>query len=155
ILTLWGHTRGLSEREARKLLVTLDRKSLLRLEGEPPHRRMALHDLQYDYLQAILDEPAALHQKLLEAYYQRCQGGWPSGPNDGYFFEYLTSHLLQAGRREDVRSLLLNVEWLQAKLAATGIGGLIADYELIQEDEDLRRVQDALRLAAPVLVEDK
>jgi hypothetical protein len=43
IVQLWVHTNGLNERAARQLLTTLGRKLLVRLEGQAPHRHVALH----------------------------------------------------------------------------------------------------------------
>src|SRR5262249_61877820 len=78
--------------------------------------------------------------------------GWPSGPKDGYFFEHLAYHLVQAERRKDLRSLLLDCGWMRAKLMATEITRLLSDYEFLAEDTDVRLVQGALRLSAHILV---
>jgi hypothetical protein len=43
VVQLWVHTNGLNERAARQLLTTLGRKLLVRLEGQAPHRHVALH----------------------------------------------------------------------------------------------------------------
>ena len=47
-------------------------------------------------------------------------------------------HLVQAGRKDDLRRLLLDFNYLQAKLAATDPNALIADYDYLAEEEDLR-----------------
>ncbi len=94
VTTLWG----LDERSARQLLNNLERKALLSFQGESPKRMITLHDLQYDYLQCYLrqapENSASLHKKLLEAYQKKCRGGWPAGPNDGYFYQHLAHHLI-------------------------------------------------------------
>jgi hypothetical protein len=154
VLTFWLHTGGLKKRDARKLLTTLERKALLRLEGEAPHRFVSLHDLQYDYLRAVVGDLSSLHGRLLDAYQRRCPDGWQSGPNDGYFFEHLAYHLVEAGREEELQRLLLDFDWLQAKLAATDVNSLIADYDFLPEESDLRFVQDAIRMSAHVLARD-
>jgi hypothetical protein len=43
VLVLWCRDKGLSERNARKLLTILGRKALLTLEGDSPHRRVSFH----------------------------------------------------------------------------------------------------------------
>jgi len=162
IVQLWVHTNGLNERAARQLLTTLGRKSLVRLEGQAPQRRVALHDLQHDYLRAALRDLTGLHAELLAAYREKCPEGWHAGPNDGYFFERLTWHLARAGRVDELRSLLLNYRWLRAKLDASGPAALIADYDVALDpaappgagDETARLVQSALRLSAHVLTRD-
>ncbi len=249
VLTLWLHASDLKAHNARKLLTMLERKALLRMEGQAPKRRLSLHALQYDYVckqvgeatsdqvgvggvawrehlarlrQAIiarfdeeelrtlcydldvdydslpaqgkankarelikylehreripelveigarlrsdvaweLPEPLpsglpALHERLLQAYAAQCPAEWPSGPDDGYYFQYLTSHLMQAGRTGELREMLLDFDWLQAKLGATDAADLIADYQLLPNDAELRLVQGAIRLSAHVLTEDK
>jgi WD40 repeat protein len=155
VLTFWLHTDGLKERDARRLLTTLERKALLRLEGEAAHRLVSLHDLQYDYLRAVVDDFGSLHSQLLEAYQNRCADGWQSGPNDGYFFEHLTHHLVEAGRKDELHGVLFDFGWLEAKLNATDVNSLIADYDYLTEDKELRLVQGAIRLSANVLSRDK
>ncbi len=154
VLTLWGHANGASERTLRKLLAMFERKALVRVDGESPSRKVSLHDLQYDYLRAITTDLSSLHTELLAAYQARCINGWASGPNDGYFFQRLASHLIGADRRDELRDLLYDFPWLQAKLDATDINAVLVDYDLLPDDTELRLVQGALRLSAHVLAYD-
>jgi WD40 repeat protein/serine/threonine protein kinase len=71
-----------------------------------------------------------------------------------YALRHLPGHLHEVGREHDARSVLLNFDFLQAKLQATGVNELIADYEFLPEDTDLRLVQSAIRLSAHVLARD-
>jgi len=155
VLTFWLHTDGLKERDARRLLTILERKALLRFEGKAPHRLVSLHDLQHDYLRAVAENLSSLHGRLLDAYQQKCADGWQSGPNDGYFFEHLAYHLVKAGRKDELRGMLFDFDWLQAKLDAVDVNSLIADYDYLPEEEELRLVQGAIRLSAHVLARDK
>jgi len=155
VLTFWLHTDGLKERDARRLLTTLERKALLRLEGEAPHRRISLHDLQHDYLRAVVSDLSSLHARLLDAYQRRCPDGWQSGPNDDYFFEHLAYHLVEAEREDELRGMLFDFGWLQAKLNATEVNSLVSDYDYLPDESDLRLVQGAIRLSAHVLSRDK
>jgi len=155
VMMLWPLTDGLKERDARRLLTILERKALLRLEGEAPHRLVSLHDLQHDYLRAVVGDLSSLHSRLLAVYQQRCADGWKSGPNDGYFFEHLAYHLVEAGRKDELRGMLLDFDWLAAKLEAADVNSLISDYDFPQEDQQLRLVQGAIRLSAHVLTRDK
>src|SRR5262249_1130716 len=132
---------------------TLDRKALLRLDGEAPHRRVQFHDLQHDYLRAAQGDLTPLHGRLVEAYRRQGPRGWASGPDDGYFFQHLPVHLTAAGSGDELRALLLDYAWIRAKLAAVGVTGVLADYDLVGGDAALRLVQGALRLAAHVLAE--
>lgn len=63
-------------------------------------------------------------------------------------------HLAKAGREEDLRRLLLNFDYLHAKVGATDPNALIADYEYLPEDKDLQLVQSAIRLSADILASD-
>jgi WD40 repeat protein len=61
----------------------------------------------------------------------------------------------RAGRDSALRALLLDVEWLEAKLRATGVHSLIADFEHAGADRSLALLRDALQLSAPSLAADK
>ena len=63
-------------------------------------------------------------------------------------------HMVQAGRKDDLRRLFLDFNYLQAKLSATDANALIADYDYLPEDKDLQLVQSAMRLSANVLARD-
>jgi len=116
IVMLWLYTGRLNERNARKLVTELHNNSLLVAEGRSPNRRVRLHDLNHDYLQAVTEEISILHEKLLAAYATKCPDGWPTGPNDGYFFEHLAYHLNEAGRNNELSILLTNSpQWMERK----------------------------------------
>lgn len=155
VLTLWCREKGISERDARKLLTKLGRKALLTLQGAAPSRQVSFHDLQHDYLRAVAgDGIAALHNDIIEAYRAKCSGRWATLVDDGYVFAHLPSHLAEAGRRNELRALLLDYPWLAAKLQATDVNALIADCNRLHGDEDIDLVQQALQLSAHVLAVD-
>jgi WD40 repeat protein len=119
---------------------------------------LGLHDLQVDYVrnegirkEARVEDLSALHARFLEAYAVRCNDGWSSGPRDGYYFEHLAWHLKESGRTEELKQLLCNFDWLQTKLEATDVNALIADYDYLPKEADLRTVQSVLRQSAHVL----
>ncbi len=143
IATLWRHQGGLEDHHTRKLLVTLEGKSLLRLEGAAPRRRVTLHDLQIDYLRATLDNPKELNESLLRAYRKICPDDWTLGPNDGYFFQYLAHHLVQAGLEDELYALLTDSpDWMEAKFRA-----LLSDRSFVNDLElSTRRTSDPLAL---------
>ena len=116
--------------------------------------RLSVHDLQHDFMIKRAGKLQDLHDKLLEGYRIRCQNGWPSGPNDGYFFQHLAYHLSQAGRKNELKALLLDLDWMQAKLWAMDVSSLLSDYDQISSEEDLSLVQGAIRLSAHVLFQD-
>ncbi len=119
--------------------------------------RLTLHDLQLDYVRRQVGEGAlpALHVGLLERYAARCPRGWATGPDAGYFFQHLAYHLARAGRRAELRGLLLDFKWLQARLAHADAHALAADYDFMHEDAELRLVQGTTRLSAHILARDR
>ena len=74
---------------------------------------------------------------------------------DGYFFDYLAIHLLSAQRQRELKSLLLDFDWIQAKLQYCTLHSLLNDYSLLEDDADVVVVQKALRQNASVLLQDK
>ncbi|MFH7025042.1 MAG: NB-ARC domain-containing protein [Heteroscytonema crispum UTEX LB 1556] len=95
-----------------------------------------------------------LHNRLLNAYKQDLNG-WHTVTNDGYIYQQLAYHLIEAGRTTELQQLLLDFQWLQAKLEKTNINALITDYDLLPQDKNLQLVQGALRLSAHILAENK
>jgi len=154
VALLWAQTTGCPEDQAGMDLVELQTKSLLTLEGTYPNRHVSLHDLQHDYVKGTHADLKDAHRKLLQGYHDRCNGVWANQEDDSYFFQHLSDHLRAAGREEEARSLLLDCSWLQAKLQATGILPLIADYEPFAANEAMQLIRWALRLSAPNLARD-
>jgi WD40 repeat protein len=157
IEVLWGSTGGLDDFDVEELCQRLANHSLVQHLNLNP-RMLRLHDVVRSYLIDQCANLSALHARLLDAYAAQCEGSWSTGPDDDYFFLYLPHHLVHAGRRDDVRALLLDFDWLWTKLQATDINALLADYDLalsnkspMGEDRALQLVQGALRLSAHVL----
>ena len=71
-----------------------------------------------------------------------------------YCLRHLPAHLRQVGRDQALWTVLSDFNFLQGKLEATDSGALIADFEYLPEDADLRLVQSAVRLSAHVLARD-
>ena len=71
-----------------------------------------------------------------------------------YCLRHLPFHLHKTDRDEDARIVLLDFDFLQAKLKSTDASALIADYEYFPKAADLRFVQSAIRLSANVLDRD-
>ena len=126
--TLW-EPEGLNQYDARKVLYLLIDRSLMRRDEQG---RLSLHDLQRDYIQRQVSDLTKLHQRLLSTYGQCCPNDWCSGPRDGYFFERLAYHLLQASRKQELYALLTaSPAWMEAKfIACTGDSAYVADLEL-------------------------
>lgn len=74
---------------------------------------------------------------------------------DKYALQYLSTHLVEAGKRKNLRHLLFNFEWIQAKLESTDVNSIIRDYNFFLEDTVLQQIAGAIRLSAQVLAYDK
>jgi WD40 repeat protein len=144
----------LGEYDTQDRIDLLANRSLVRIEGS----MLSLHDLQHDFVVMKADDLKSLHNQFLDAYMKRCMQGWPSGPNDGYFFQNLAYHLSEAGRLEDLKSLLFDFNWIRAKLKACDkVNTVVSDYEIAkpQEDIEIYQLQKAIRFSANVLDKDQ
>ena len=167
IAMFWAHTGNLKKRNSGKLLTKLKDRSLLWLDGKAPNRLISLHDLQFDYLRAIAGDFTSLHNNLLEAYDKECGNKWSAGPEDGYFYKHLAYHMKEAGKREELRKLLLDFEWMSTKLKKicviqeeTGVkkpdvNSLLHDYDYLSDDTEIGLVQGAIKLSFNAIVRDK
>lgn len=142
-------TEDLVEAFVGRSLATLDEKGHLRL-----------HDLNVNYVQQQAGSLQDRHDQLLESYQEATDDGtWPTGPNDGYFFQQLIYHLQHADRTDEIRDLLIDFEWLIAKLKATNVNELLRDYEVVlkaglPDTQDFELIQGAIRLSSHILVQD-
>lgn len=72
-----------------------------------------------------------------------------------YVLWSLPGHLAHGGKQGYLRRLLLDFNWMQAKLEATDINALLADFETAGLNRsDLSNVYGALKLSADVLSRD-
>jgi len=93
------------------------------------------------------------HKCLTDYGWQEYQSGIDS--MSGYSVVHLPAHLSLLERKENLHKLLLDFNWLQAKLEVTDITSLVSDYNHLPDDPVLNRVQGALRLSAHVLAWDR
>ncbi len=155
VLMLWRYLYQLLDDQVYAFIDELARRGLIEIEGKSSKRILRLHSFQHDYLRAEA-ELEKLHNHLLVAYRRLCgQHGWLSGPNDGYFFEYLAWHLVNANRKNELRSLLLDFDWIHKKLQINSLSKLLHDYDLLEEDKEIDILKRVLYEAAPVLLENK
>lgn len=148
--TLWK-PEGLNEHDTQYVVNELLNWSLVQ---QDVLGCLSLHYLLFDYLHQQAGDLTTLHNRLLSTYAEQCPEGWHTG-NDSYFFEHLAYHLMAAGRKEELRRLLFDFNWLLAKLESTGVTSLVADYDFLTDDKDLHLVQRALQMSAHILERDK
>jgi WD40 repeat protein len=161
ITQLWSHTAQMKPHDSRQLLVEFERRGLLYLEDG--HTRVRFHDLQRDFLQLTADDLPGRHERLLEAFAgplplpgdPPARPWWRLSDNESYLWRHISRHLMKALGQKELRALLLNYEWIAAKLRITDINALLGDYDALADDPVVEQVQGALRLSAHVLVSDR
>ena len=153
IARLWRQLQpALSQTDCEYVVVDLARLALL--ERDATSKLVTLHDLLYDYTRTKLNgQLAEIHNALLTSYNPN-RKPWAEIPDDGYLYRHLAYHLREAGRQQELENLLSDFPWLQTKLDATDVNAILADYDLLPDDAELRLVQGALRLSAHVLAHD-
>jgi WD40 repeat protein len=157
VLALWRETAGLDELAGEALLSRLRSKALLEMFDTDGRREVTLHDLQHDFLRLSVRDLSALHGRLLAA----LAAGLPTAdkgapwwllPADAtYAWSHMAWHLVAAGRDEELRDLLFDCRWLEAKLRATGLPAVLADFAALPRDGDLSLLAGALRLSGHVI----
>jgi len=143
----------LAEAGAGDLLAELAGRSLLTAAGRGWY---AAHDLQYDVLKSRLGREglAAAHARLLDGYRDRYPGGWADSAADPYLARNLAGHLHEAGRDRELRALLADVAWIQARVAGGQLPDLLADYGYASDDPLTRQIERAVRMSAQILAAD-
>jgi WD40 repeat protein len=141
---LWA-ADGLDAYRAQDFIDAIVERSLARRDEEG---FLTLHDLQADYVRAHVASQPALHRRLIDAYAKHTSGSWGRVADDGYFFQNFPYHLIQAGSRDELRKLLFDMDWIEAKLAATNAGALASDYRLVGDDASVQTLGAALALSA-------
>lgn len=132
VLQTFWEPEGLNEYDTQDVVDVLVERSLARRD---PKGHLSLHDLQYDYVRKQAGDLPVLHDRLLNAYAAHCVKGWHTGPNDGYFFEHLTHHLKESGRKDELYALLTaSPDWMDAKfMTCTGDAAYVADLNLAMD----------------------
>jgi WD40 repeat protein len=137
VAALWG----VDDFDAEELVQQLDGAALIDFDLKAGCIR--IHDVLQAYLHTLLDDPRAVQRRLVTT-------GWPDhhALPDAYAWRWIGWHLLAAGDEAALKTLLLDFNWLRAKLAATDISTLLRDFEWVRDSPVLRLVHDALRLAS-------
>ena len=146
-LTTLGALWDLDAFDTEALAERLSDLSLLRYDL--PAGAIRLHDVIRAYLSSQLSDQPSIHAHLLDAW------GDPHHLPDDYAWRWVAYHLEKAGRVDQLRSLLLDYDWLQAKLDAIDPNALVADCQRLPEDAGAQRLGRTLRHAAHVLVRDR
>jgi len=154
VLNLWWGHEGADEFEIDDWIEAFCDCSMARLvdEGEA----LALHDLQCDFLVAQLDEEAlrARHGRLADAFGAACPKDCFVLPLDHtYYYQHIAWHLHEAGLQTRLEDMLLDFDWMRARMEATDLFGLTHDYRFAATDTH-KKIRQCLTLSSHVLLRD-
>jgi WD40 repeat protein len=97
------------------------------------------------------------HRQIAQSYIERfgdkSKANWEDC--DQYGLRHIPAHLFRARQNEDLNKLLLDFDWVLAKLESTDVNSLIVDYNYLPDDHTVRLVQNAIRLSSNVIAHDK
>lgn len=149
---VWSR-HGLDPGAMSEMISTFNVRSLLSTDSSGSPR---LHWVVREYLEGRSGDTVSAHNDVLHAYSGKCPGGWPTGPNDGYFFENLVYHLLGAARHGELVDLLTDLRWLSTKLAATNVFSLMHDFAMTEHlrNDAVQMVRRTLELTTHILNRD-
>lgn len=97
--------------------------------------------------------PQDYHQQISSYYFNTYDGKWEHC--DHYGLKYLPSHLSGSGSYDKLRELLLDFNWLQAKLTALDVSSVLSDFTFVPDDSELGLIKGAIKLAAHNVSTDK
>ena len=130
---LWGTSRYETE-ERMALLIS---KSLIAQHAEEHSYTVlyGIHDLLLDYLKSKLspEYQKLAHRKLVNAYLNNCQKNYGALPNDNYIFWFLSYHIYKAEYTHLFQEIYLNLDFISAKLRATGPSDLLNDFRKYED----------------------
>jgi len=150
---LWGMTGGFKPVHIRRLSQKVYHRLSLLQAYDAANQTIRLHDVVRKYLiQEEGEKLPSIHEQFLDSY--GLERWIDIRANESYLWAHLAYHLVKAGRGEELRRLLLDFDWLQAKLECTDVNSVIADYDYLP-DSDLHLVQGAIRLSSNALTRDK
>lgn len=72
-----------------------------------------------------------------------------------YHLGHLPKHLRYVDETEHLRQILSDIRWLETKLKYRAIDELIQDYDLVDENDAIRLIQNSLRISRHALLTDR
>ncbi|MEI7825500.1 MAG: TIR domain-containing protein, partial [Chlorobiaceae bacterium] len=154
---LWYETGQYCSIDSDEYCQKLYNRSLL-LNYSGIEKSIKLHDNMLFYLREKVgsNKLCALQETFVLALSRRFSGNWASIPKGNhYLWKRLTWHLRKAGRRIDADRLLIDYNWIKAKLDATGAQNLYAEYRPEPEARSAQMVGRSLALSLEALSRNK
>ena len=141
---LWARTGGFDEFDTEEFCSRLNRFSLL-WSYDANQGRIRLHDVVRKFLiDRVGDKLPSLHAQLLDAHRPTPPSGWAEMPTEEpYFWDYLSHHLVEAGKNEEMLITINDWRYLVAKTFIRKSLAVEADFVAAETISD---VDDSLRL---------
>jgi WD40 repeat protein len=162
IVRLWS-AAGVSAPRARKLLRSFAARSLLTVTSDETSV-VTFHDLQRDYLRLIVQDLRSIHGQLLDVYARTLPQSEPApyrwsglAPCEQYVWRYFCYHMQEAERVSQLHALARDLRWLQAKIAASWVDGLLEHLRMLHRASptpELQKLERAVRLECGWLYQD-
>lgn len=144
---LWGMEAADAEED---VLRPLDNLSLL--QWIPESGVFRLHAMVSEAFAARLAHEATgiagVHRRLLDAW------GDPHRLPHDYAWRWFGWHCSRAKESIRLRTLLLDLPWVEAKLAVTGVDALAREFDYCEKDPEITRLQETIRLSAHIVAAD-
>jgi WD40 repeat protein len=149
VVALWRSIDpAIPEFDCIELARELDRAALIDITNE---KTILLHDLVHEFARERLKAEVA---KLNAGFLLACnpeRKPWHEGVRDDYLRSHLAWHLKEASQLDELHQLLESYRWVRWKIYAGPLWELLADYDLLDSNDELRLIQAALRLSAHIL----
>ena len=148
IASLWQQTGGIDEITTEELCERFFKLSLV-LELNLGKRTLRLHDAFRSYFHSRLSDNRVVHDQLLKSWTD------PYALPNAYAWKWYGYHVSNSSQLERLRALLTDFKWLNAKLNATEVNNLLAEFKYAANVDSLRLIESAVRLSAHILAKDK
>jgi hypothetical protein len=149
---LWQHA-GFDDFETETLCERLQNLSLL-LNFDLNTRQISLHDVLRGYLRTKHSSDLKnINAEFLSSYGLQNWADLPS--NERYLWNNIAYHLIENEQTDTLKALLFDFSWLKNKIATCDVNALISDYDYFQHEEELKLLQNALRLSSNQLTRDQ
>lgn len=148
---------GKAASRVRRSLGTIDRFLSVAEEAPPKvfrlyHNSLRSFLLDKDRAGFFWCDAVEEHRGVADSYH--AEDRKPAANWDRYGLRNLPSHLAAADEHAALRGLLLDYVWLRAKLGAATVQDVLADFTLIEPDENVKAVAAVLRLSAAAISRD-
>ena len=149
IASLWQSTGALDSFMTEELCERFFKLSLI-LEFDLRRRIVRLHDAIRAYFLGRLRAPRMIHDQLIIFWRD------PQNLPNKYAWDWYGWHVWSSSHPERLRNLLMDFNWLQAKLNATDQYSLASEFTYVNDANDtLTKIYGTIVLSSHVLAKDK